>query len=347
MIATGNCWTPLLLGLALVACTSPNTMDSASDPPDPTTPPVPDSAGPSETGTPPLTETGAPTDTGLVFDCSTIPLLPLSTAPVNGARGYHDVAFDADDNIVGSDDAAMIKVDSVGAFELFVPNLGTVQQFDYLPNGDLAVAADSDDAIKRITPDGAVTIISSDVGAYGLIVGPDGLIYTANKQDIHRIDPATGQKTVFIDGDGKSPKVLAFNQDNTKLYFGVIGDDVWSVDLDVNLEPIGAPQLLVTGVGGWHDGMGVDVCGNIYVADATERALYRIKEDGSVVHVIVDPDSPDAYGHGLRWGTGKGGWKDTALYQPQPYNDNTVVEVDIGVPSARAFTGEVIGAVPF
>ena len=38
------------------------------------------------------------------------------------------------------------------------------------------------------------------------------------------------------------------------------------------------------------------------------------------------------YGHGMTWGTGEHGWLDNAVYLTQPYNQNTVAEVVIGVP---------------
>jgi hypothetical protein len=79
------------------------------------------------------------------------------------------------------------------------------------------------------------------------------------------------------------------------------------------------------------DGLGVDVCGNVYVADYGTSALYRIPAQGGEGELFVDwPDWQ--YGHGLEWGSGLGGWSETALYLPQPYNGNKVVELELGVP---------------
>ena len=45
-------------------------------------------------------------------------------------------------------------------------------------------------------------------------------------------------------------------------------------------------------------------------------------------------DSSD-YGHGIEWGRGLGGFEKNSIYLPQPYDDNTVVRVDVGVPARK------------
>jgi hypothetical protein len=84
--------------------------------------------------------------------------------------------------------------------------------------------------------------------------------------------------------------------------------------------------------GGWLDGLGVDACGNLFVPDYNTSSLYRISPEGLVS--LYYYFGSVAYGHGLAWGSGMGGWNAEALYLPQPYDENTVVEVVIGVPEA-------------
>ena len=135
--------------------------------------------------------------------------------------------------------------------------------------------------------------------------------------------------------NGWSPKVVAFNHDASALFFGTISNSgrVYRVDLDANMNPVSPPTLIGSTPGSWHDGLGVDICGNVYIAEYNNRSLYRIGVTSNQLQTVYAP-SNDKYGHGLVWGTGSGGWNDHALYLPQPYNGNTVVEIDIGVPPA-------------
>ena len=171
------------------------------------------------------------------------------------------------------------------------------------------------------------------------------MLYAADWDKIERIDPATGQRTTIV--PNHSPKVVAFNHDGTQMFFGTIGNAgrVYSVDLDANYEPIAPPELVASTPGSWHDGIGLDICGNIYVAEYNNRTLYRI---GATTHGVQDfyPYLSNQYGHGLIWGSGSGGWDDHMLYVPQPYNSHTVAELDIGVPPA-GWDGIPIGSSPF
>jgi hypothetical protein len=56
--------------------------------------------------------------------------------------------------------------------------------------------------------------------------------------------------------------------------------------------------------------------------------LYQDWQDS----VLEESDTSD-YGHGIEWGSGVGGWQKNSIYLPQPYDDNTVVRVDVGVPA--------------
>ena len=85
-------------------------------------------------------------------------------------------------------------------------------------------------------------------------------------------------------------------------------------------------------LGPYIDGLGVDACGNVYVAEVATDALYRIPAEGGEGEVLIDWGFDD-YGHGLEWGSGIDGWDPLSLYLPQPYDDHTVVQVEIGVPA--------------
>jgi len=63
-------------------------------------------------------------------------------------------------------------------------------------------------------------------------------------------------------------------------------------------------------------------------------ALYRLRPDGQT-ETFVTLGFP-AYGHGVEWGNGIGGWSETSLFLPQPYDSNTVLELELGVPGREA-----------
>ena len=77
------------------------------------------------------------------------------------------------------------------------------------------------------------------------------------------------------------------------------------------------------------DGFGVDICGNLWIACYPDK-LYRVPPDGG--GAMYHEWASSSYGHGLEWGSGVGGWDDESLYLPQPFDGNTVVRVEIGVP---------------
>ncbi len=331
-----------LLLVAVTACAAP---DPEEPPPDGDDTETDSDSVPDTDDTDSDTHTGDTGTTGLTFDCATIPTDMAGVRTVPNARAYHGLGFDSQDRLVGLDANNLIAVAFDGTFEVWAPNFGGGEQMAFLANGDLAVAA-WNNTIQRVTPAGGVSNIANVGNVYGLVVGPDDMIYVADWAKVDRIDPANGQPTAIVP-PGHSPKVVAFNHDGSKLYFGTIGNggNVYSVDLDANYDPIGGPQLVGSTPGTWHDGLGVDVCGNVYVAEYGETALYRIGASSGGVQTLNDyPQSQ--YGHGLIWGSGSGGWDDHMLYVPQPYNGNTVAELDIGVPPA-GWEGTVIGVSPF
>lgn len=269
--------------------------------------------------------------------CDDVPTFNSGDTTLTGARGYHGLAFDAEDEtIIGFDGSSLIKSTYAGSRSVFLPGLSGIQQMDRLPDGDLVLGDSSNGRLLRVTDSGGSATISSGVGSvYGVAVGPDGKVWVANGSAILRVDPDTGVAETIVTVAGWSAHSLNFNLDSTRLYIGSIGSggNVYYVDLDEDLNAASEVFVFASGVGGgYHDGLEVDACGNLYVADYTTRGFYRVEPDGTVT-TFSDIVS-ELYGHGAVWGNGVGGWRDDAIYQPQPYNGNTVREVVIGFGSA-------------
>jgi sugar lactone lactonase YvrE len=177
------------------------------------------------------------------------------------------------------------------------------------------------------------------------------MIYAAGWNGAFIIDPDSGQYTQFL-SDGPpdfprqvSPRTLAFSRDFSKLFVGTIDSSgrIYTLDLDKDFMPDGDPQVFAEGAGnGWHDGLGIDVCGNVYAVDYASKSLYRASPDGSEVVKLVDwSENRKELAHGLAFGNGLGGWRVDAIYLPESENGKRVKEIVLGVPG-NMWPGQVI-----
>ena len=342
---------PILTTLAVVAgC----VRSDGPAPPDPlflrpeSPTPTPDTAA-TLPPTPP-TPTAPTGDTGTLptFDCSKIPELPDEAVQLKAPRGYNDLVFDADGAMIGSDTNVLIRATSADDAEVYATGIGTIYKMGVLPNGDIVAArsAGAGADIVRIDATGGSAPLGTGMLAYGLAVGSDGLVYaatnyTANGEAIVRIDPDTGEWEILVDAGAFPPRAIAFGRGEERLYWGTLsGGDVYGIDLDENLDPVGDPELVTTVPEGWHDTLEVDACGNLYVGTFFGAQIYRVETDGT--GSVLLSWNTEQYGHGFEWGRAEGGWNDHAIYLTHPYIGSRVSEVDIGVPSAQ-WPGVVIG----
>ena len=56
----------------------------------------------------------------------------------------------------------------------------------------------------------------------------------------------------------------------------------------------------------------------------------KITPDGTVT-TYYTWTNPSLYGHGLKWGSGIGGWDDMSIYFAQPYDGTSVQRMEVGV----------------
>lgn len=156
------------------------------------------------------------------FECPDELPAPSDARRVPGGHGYHGLAFDVDGTLLGSDGNALIRVDSEGNEELWVPGLGTIQQMQYLePGGDLVVGTSS--GLLRITPDGGRTTLAPDLNIYGVEVGPDGMVYTAGTNGVWRVNPEDGSyETLLPRTDDFLPHTVTFDREYSRILIGVV-----------------------------------------------------------------------------------------------------------------------------
>ncbi len=291
-------------------------------------------------------------DTPWVVDCAALPAAPLSERILDGARGYHGLAFDGSGRIVGNAVQALIRSTYAGDAEVWVPGIGDLEGMDSLPGGDLVVSAGASGELWRVTPEGGQSLVLADAHAYTVLTGPLGRIWASGglgivDTNVVRIDPDTGEReTITSVPPGGEPRSLNFSPDLSRLYIGTEGGyetgRIYVVELDDELNPTGPAEVFAEGVGdGWLDGIAVDACGNLYVPDSWSLGLYRITPDGDVSLYLDWSADEGLYGHGAIFGSGIGGWRPDALYMPLSYGGDRVKELVIGVPS-RTFDGEVL-----
>ena len=286
-------------------------------------------------------------------DCSAVPTEPTGIEPVLGARGYHGIVFDAAGNLIGVHDGTIYKTTSDGVATVLAAGFSQIEGLDVFPNGDLlAVAADDQGnaSLTRITMAGAQQkLLGVSFTTYGVRVVPSGWIYFGEQDGLQIFNPAS--KQVRSLAMPVQPRVLDYSPDHKTMYVGTLTTDdmppgsgpvnplaadqvglVYQFDLDAAYLPLGKPRLFASKVGGgYHDGLGVDACGNLFVADFQTSGLYRVTSDGKVS--LYHQWKEETYGHSLAWGSGVGGWDRLTLYQPQPYNNDHVVKLVAGVPS--------------
>ncbi len=284
---------------------------------------------------------GAPT-----FDCAVAPTAPLGMQVLPGLRGYHGLAIDQAGWMYGLDVASnLIRSTHEGNW---TPVLGNVfaEQIAFAANGHLMM--NTFEGLGGITPEAQRYTINANVFGYGLRVGPNEQLYVADGSSIQRVDPATGVNQIVVSSDEVEWVTHAFDFSPAldRLYVGMIGPgggQVRVVTLDENFNATSPlkPFADVAPDYAWLDGVAVDICGNLYVPNFNTSQLFKITQDG-VPSLYVDWSSNSTqYGHGVIFGNGIGGFREDALYLPMPYNNHTVMEIIVGIPS-RTFAGEVL-----
>jgi hypothetical protein len=316
-----------MLVLTALACRQPPSPDDAP-------PPLPHSAAPSSGGAH-SAEPDHSAEPRPVVRCSDLAAAPLTANPHPTARAFHDVVFDGPD-LLGTHDGGLWRFPHDGAGELLIPDLGVVHQLDWLAAGGLAALVDASVALERLDPEARTRVLLRPGGGYSVRVGPGDFVWVADGDTLARLTPGTWEREVVVASlpDGR-PRAVAFDRGGERLFLGTIRGSgvVYVVPLDASGGAAGPPEVFATAVGGgWHDALGVDACGHVYVTDALTATVVRLDPAGTAETVLQLPTVGHA--HGLRWGSGEGGWRSDALYVAQPYGGDLVAEVVVGVPAA-------------
>jgi hypothetical protein len=260
---------------------------------------------------------------------------------LDGPVGAADLAFDAEGHLVGSNTMALFKSTSEGSSNVFVPGLEGRAATRYLPNGDLVFVQEELNTVLLVDPSGGTSVLAAGLHEpFGAAVDLEGLVYLADGDRVMRLDPSTGDQEVFLSNVAGGARWVSLDRDYDGLFIGGQSDTIYRAAIDS--EGVGSTPVAFGTIPGdngsfgdlgpYIDGIGVDACGNVYVAEVSSSMLYRIPAQGGGGSVLVAWDWTN-YGHGIEWGSGIGGWDPLSVYMPQPYDDHSVIQVEIGVPS--------------
>jgi len=156
---------------------------------------------------------------------------------------------------------------------------------------------------------------------------------------VTKIDPYTGQTWTIASGLS-NPNGMSFSPDYKTLYIGsfcggyiykVVFDDAgnpgsWEVFLSIS-----DAVAVAAGMTGCFDGMGVDICGNVYINDYGNIHVYRIPPDESTVETLANLSSASYWIPNMQWGSGLDNWYSDTLYVADI--NGGVYEIPVDVPS--------------
>ena len=337
----------LPLVLSMVACGF-GTIDVTETNPTPTIATTgtttPTTVDTQETGVTTVTTTSSTTTvttepTTIDFDCKNAPEGPYTFNTINGPITSEDLAFDDKGNLIGSDMQHIYKSTRDGTATLWVPNIPFRAGLRRLSTGEVVIANDETGGLERIDADGTRTTVLAGLRyPNGLEIGLDDMVYLTEHdgKKVRRIDPFTGENTVLSDGVISSPNGIAFNEDFTALYIaGFSGaKKIYKLPMNEDGTPAGELEVWAESVGsGWLDGIGVDYCGNLYIADYDRSQILRYDKDANYVDTVVDEQGSWAYLPNMQWGSGVGDWNPLFLYFPEGWQSNKMYELELGIPS--------------
>jgi hypothetical protein len=281
-------------------------------------------------------ESESGSDSGWNGDCSNLPAPEITQ--LAGPIASADVAFDSEGYLVGSNTQDLFKASSTTEMPaLWVPGVPNRSALRVLSDGRIAVVQEMYRRVLVFAADGSSGLLASNLDyPFGLVEGLDGAVYIGDNSSIVRVDPESGDPQTWLETPDFVSRWMSFDRDYDGMFVGGRTNTIHRVPIAASGEA-GVPVVWGTlpipvSDDTLVDGLGVDACGNVYVAEFYSKGLYRIPVGGGEGEQLVEWSEIE-YGHGLQWGSGLGDWSETALFLPQPYNDFNVVEVEVGVPS--------------
>lgn len=329
----GSSTEPTTTSPTTTADTGTTTMDPPTTSTDPSTTGEDSSTG-ADTGS---SESGTETSD---FDCTMIPAAPFVPEAI-----LEDVPFAASEDLGFDGQGHLAARGTGGAFLLVSPD-GTYQEITtddratyglrFLANGDIVAAAYNSGAILRVTPAGDVSSLATSIGGVnGLFPDSMGGVWytdfgvvgyvTSDGNDVPVVNPASNANGIF------------FDEARQAIFFTNYGNgDLRRANL---VDGVADDPVMIGSVNGNPDGITLDVCGNLYINDQGNSAMYRIMLDEAgdplgEAEALIEGSFPTGVAN-AQFGTGDG-WEAESLYAIGV--GNTLYRIDVGVPGAPYVT---------
>jgi sugar lactone lactonase YvrE len=250
--------------------------------------------------------------------CEEMVTAPAPYEQLFGFTSSEDFVFDELGNYVGIDgNGNLVRITYDGQITLWAPAIGSgfMAGMGILPDGSAIVCDAGAGSLKKVTPNGTIsTLLGGLQYPNGMDIGADGYIYVAENGDdqVRRVDPNTGEFTIA--GDGMiGPNGVTVSTDPKVLFVGSFGGGiVYKVQMGDDPTQPGTVTEFATGFqSGGLDGIGVDECGYVYVAEYTTGVIYRITPAGET---SVLANVPSFWIPNIKWGRGLGGFERNVMY---------------------------------
>ena len=271
--------------------------------------------------------------------CDNLSAGPFTLEDVPGAIASEDIAFDADGNLIGSNQQAIFKTAMGSSASVWVPDFKFRAGMRYLPSGDLIVCDDKKGEMVRVEPDGTrYTVLYGLSYPNGVTVDMEGLVYFTDEDQgkVFVFDPYTEHNEKdLLTAEISTPNGISFSPDYQRLYIGSFcggSKAVYAMDRNSDGSWDEAFKWAKNVGSGCLDGIAVDVCGNIFIVDYAKTIVYRIPPDGKGKTKVIEGNDfgNNVYLPNMQWGYGIGGWSTTTLYFPNGWA-NEVFSSEVGV----------------
>jgi hypothetical protein len=317
--------------------TDPVTTDPVTTDPVTTDPVTTDPTDPTDATTGSSSDDG--TTGGPVDPCDLIPSGPFD--PIMGGPGplfdgSEDLGFDGLGNLAAQRVDEIVLVQGDLGETVLASGVPDVLGTRYRGDGDLVLADFGNDALLLVTPGGTISTWVEGID------GPNGVYpdFFANVWvtemlggRVLRVDDTGAVNEVVVGADAVSANGIVFDDARDLLFWTNWSEGtIRSVAIDDAFAPVGAPALVGTIPGGGPDGIALDICGNLYVVDEANDALWRFEVDGPGAATASAQIATFATGvSNVQFGSGPG-FSGVSVYVTG--NPGTVWIVDVEVPGA-------------
>lgn len=234
------------------------------------------------------------TDQGLLFDV--VDMLP--------PLGPEDLAMDGNGGLVARSGSTLRRYtlgDPLVLDASFTPPSGFTTPtlgIRYTPDGDLVMMQRAIGRVEVMHPDYTVeTLLMQSAASVpnGLYVDPAGVLWTTfyGNSRVMRYDPSAMDPEFVQVAMQNAANGILFDPLRSILFYlyysdGFSPSQVWSLPIDAAGEPVGDPAVVVEIDDAFGDGLGLDVCGNLYVVDQGGATDLFQQNTSRVFRVFMD-----------------------------------------------------------